>query len=415
MKPLSLRKNFSWTLAGSLVASGCQWSMLIIMAKLLPIEQVGHYALALAITTPAIMFSMLQLRAVQVTDVQNQCQFGDYFGVRLITNLIASLVVIAILFLFIEKYDTEVYIIIIIVLFNKIIEATSDICYGLMQKHERLDKASQSMVYRNIGAMVLLSLVLYFTRSLAISLLTVGAWWLLVLFFFDRKNCKFFARFLPRFDIKTIFTIVWLGLPLGIARGLISLTGSTPRYFIETHLGFESLGVFAAMAYVVTGANRCVESLGYSAAAPLAKKFVNDRSSYIALMSKIVAIASSMALFAILFCIFFGKQFLAVVYKQDYAQYPDVFVWLMGIAGGNMICSMLQNGITAAKRFKSQVPLNIFTLLICFIGCYYFVPNYGMKGAAWAMLSAVTFKIICSCGIIILALKSPQINMQEVQ
>jgi hypothetical protein len=32
--PLSLRRNFSWTLAGNVVYAGCQWGMLVALAKL---------------------------------------------------------------------------------------------------------------------------------------------------------------------------------------------------------------------------------------------------------------------------------------------------------------------------------------------------------------------------------------------
>lgn len=386
------------------MASGCQWAMLAVMAKMLPVEQVGHYALALAITTPAIMFSMLQLRAVQVTDVQGQYQFSDYMGVRILTNAAAFVVIAAILCFSPSRYDAEVDIVIIIVMLNKIIEATSDVCYGLMQKQERLDKASKSMIYRNIGAMIILILCLYLTRNLMVGLLAIGMWWLLVLFFYDRRNCSFFFRFRPRFNMKTILAIVWIGLPLGIARGSVSLINNIPRYFIESQLGFESLGIFAAMAYVVTGANRCIESLGYSAASPLAKRFVSNRKAYLVLLFKIVFIAVMMALGVLLFGIFFGRQFLSLIYKQEYARSPEIFLWLMGVAGVNIVCSMLQYGVTAAKRFKSQVPLNILTLLICFLGSYYLIPLHGLKGAAWAMMLAGLFKIICSSCIIVWAI-----------
>ena len=85
-KPLSLRKNFSWIFVGNIVSTGCQWVILMVMTKLLPEVQVGHYVLALAIATPIVLFSMLQLRLVQATDVQNKYKFSDYFGVRLLTT-----------------------------------------------------------------------------------------------------------------------------------------------------------------------------------------------------------------------------------------------------------------------------------------------------------------------------------------
>lgn len=379
----------------------------MVMAKLLSQEQVGHYVLALAITAPLVLFCSLQLRAVQVADAQNQYQFGDYFGARLTTNFVALLVGIGILLALLGRYSLDICGVIFIVLLNKIIEATSDISYGLFQKHERLDKAALSMIYRNVGGVILLSFVLYFTRELLLGVLAVGLWWLSVLLFFDRNNVEKFARFVPCFHINLLLCIMWLGLPLGVAKGIMTLSANIPRYFIQANLGFADLGLFAAMAYVVVGAIRFVDSLGYSAAARLAKNFISNRKSYVILLAKMVVIAIGMALAAVLFGVFFGKQFLAFVYKQEYAQQPGIFVWLLVVAGLTMVNSMLNFGMIAAKRFKSQVPLNAFTCLVCLSTCYYFIPRYGMNGAVLAMLLTSICKAVGSLIVIALALKTP--------
>jgi len=75
---LSLRKNFTWSLAGSLVTAICQWGMIVILAKFLGPAKVGCYSLALAITGPVVIFSMLQLRAIQVTDGKNHLCLWSY-------------------------------------------------------------------------------------------------------------------------------------------------------------------------------------------------------------------------------------------------------------------------------------------------------------------------------------------------
>jgi O-antigen/teichoic acid export membrane protein len=406
-KPLSLRKNFSWLFTGNIVSSGCRWVMLMMMTKLLPEKEVGYYILALAITTPVVEFSMLQLRIVQVTDVQNQYQFSDYLGVRLLTNLIAVLCVAGILVGLTASYSISVYAVIFIVLLNKLIDSTSDISYGLMQKYERLDKVSMSLVFRSIGGAALLSLVLYITRNLTYGILAMGLWCLLILLFFDRKNSGRFVRFIPIFHVKNMLSIIWIGLPLGVVMAFITLHNSIPRYFIEAHLGTEKLAVFGAMAYAGIGASRAVISLGYSVSARLAKYFVHNQKAYILLLVKVIAITFVMALAAVLFGVFFRRGFLTFAYKKEYAQQPDVFVWLLIAAGGNMISSMLTYGMLAAKRFKSQVPLHSASVLVCFIGCWFLVPKYGMNGAAWSMLFAVISKIIGSILIIVLALRAP--------
>lgn len=407
VKRLGLRANFSWTLAGTLTASGCQWIMLMVMAKLLPPEQVGYYALALAITSPVMMLSMLQLRAVQVTDIENRYQFADYLGVRLTTNVASALITFGIMVILIGRYSFVVYVLIFIVLINKAIQATGDITYGLMQKHERLDRVAKSRIYRNVGAVFLLFVVLYFTRHLLLGVLAVGLWWLFILLTFDRRNVGRYTYWMPRFHPKDLLHIMWIGLPMGVARGLVSLDQSIPRYFIEAHLGAGNLAVFAGMAYTVIAAGQCIEALGYATAARLAKYFVTSRSSYLRLLSKMLAIAALIALATVLLGVLFGEQFLTLVYRKEYASQPVVFTWLLVVAGARMISSMLWHGLIAARRFKSQVPLSSIFLFISFVGCWFLVPTYGMKGAAWAMMLSVVVRILGSTIVIALAVKSP--------
>ena len=54
---LSLRANFSWTFVGNVVYAGCQWAMLVVLAKLGTPEMVGQFALGLAISGPVIMLA----------------------------------------------------------------------------------------------------------------------------------------------------------------------------------------------------------------------------------------------------------------------------------------------------------------------------------------------------------------------
>src|SRR5690349_21224091 len=80
---LSLRTNFIWTFLGNVVYAGCQWGMLVVLAKLGSPEIVGQFALALAVTAPVFMFTNLQTRGVQATDARKEYAFGDYLALRL--------------------------------------------------------------------------------------------------------------------------------------------------------------------------------------------------------------------------------------------------------------------------------------------------------------------------------------------
>ena len=412
-KPLSLRKNFLWTFVGSFIASGCQWAMLMVMAKLLSATEVGYYVLGLAITAPVILFSALDLRAVQVTDAQNLNKFEDFFGARLITNCVAILVFFGILVCLIGRYDFSVYVIIFLIGVNKIIESTSDIAYGLMQKHERLDKVAQSMILRNMGALISFAVAIKLTGNLIFGIASLGIWWLLALFFFDRRNVEKFCPFVPRFNPTIMLSIIRLGLPLGIVMGILSANSNMTRYFVEVYLGSENLAYFGAMAYAVVAASQATMALGQSASPRLAKYYFSNRKAYIRLLEKMLAVALVLAVGAVLFGIYLGKPFLSIVYTPKYAEQQDVFVWLLVAAGGIMLASMLGYGMTAARHFKSQIPVFLVTCGVSVLASWLFIPRYGMKGAAWAMLAATLTQCLGSTVVIMFALRSHTVHHND--
>src|SRR5258708_4046458 len=93
---LTLRTNFLWTLSGNVVYAGCQWGMLVVLAKLSTPQLVGEFALALAITAPIVLGAGLSLRSVQATDAASEYAFGDYLLVRLLTTIAAGVVIVGI-------------------------------------------------------------------------------------------------------------------------------------------------------------------------------------------------------------------------------------------------------------------------------------------------------------------------------
>jgi O-antigen/teichoic acid export membrane protein len=70
LKSLTLRQNFSWTFVGNIIYAASQWGMLVVLAKLGSPEMVGQFMRGLAVTAPIILFSNLQLRQIQTTDVK---------------------------------------------------------------------------------------------------------------------------------------------------------------------------------------------------------------------------------------------------------------------------------------------------------------------------------------------------------
>lgn len=414
-KNITLRRNFSWTFIGNLIYSGCQWGMLVVLAKLGNPEMVGTFTLGLAVTAPVMMFSNLQLRDIQTTDAKNHYLFNDYLGLRLITTGLALPIILWITLA--TGYKGETAIVIILIGFAKGLESISDVFYGLLQKHEKMDRMAISVMMKGSLSLLMLSIGTYISGSIIWGVLGLVIAWACILLIWDIPSYRWLINKFtsegeipdslegrtakPRWQLGTIRKLIWLSLPLGLVMMLISLNANIPRYFLEHSLGKKELGVFAALAYLIVAGNMVVSALGSAARPRLAKYYAGGNvSAYQKLLLQLVAIACLLGLSGILVAWVAGGQILTIVYQPEYAKYTELLIWLMVTAGIGYVSSFLGEGMTAARYFRTQIPLFIVVTSTSAIASFWFIPKNGLKGAAIALMIAEIVRTIFTLGVI---------------
>ena len=157
----------------------CQWGMLSVLAKLGNTSIVGQFTLGLAVAAPVFMFTNLQLRAVQATDVSLETGFANYFTLRLLATLFGLMVIIAVLSFAGASFAVRV--VILLVAISKCVECMSDVTAGLLQREEQLKRVAISLMMRGIASVLVFSLTFAFFRNLALSVGAMSVVWLVVL------------------------------------------------------------------------------------------------------------------------------------------------------------------------------------------------------------------------------------------
>lgn len=434
IKPLTLRHNFSWTFIGNAVYAACQWGMVILIAKLGSPEMVGQFTLGLAITAPIVMFTNLQLRAIQATDAKRQYLFGDYLGLRLISTGLALFLIVGMTLA--AGYRWQTSLIILIIGLAKAFEAISDVFYGLMQQHERMDRIAKSMMIKGPLSLLLLGVGVYLTNSALWGAVGLAVAWAIILVSYDihsgalmlngfavlhsscgdaaKRHATTWHRNLvvalkPRWHLETQKQLIWLCLPLGVVMMLISLNSNIPRYFIERYLGERELGFFAAIAYLMVVGTMVVNALGESANPRLAKYYAaRNSTAFRTLVFKLLLIGALLGGTGVLVSLVAGKQILTLIYQPEYAQHADLFVWLMLATGINYVSSFLGYGMTAARYFRIQIPIFASVTTISAMVCFWLIPSLGLLGAAIALLVGAVVQVVISSGVIIHALHKLQ-------
>ena len=131
---LLLLKKAKWLVGGNFVFAFSQWVILIFFARMTNQENLGQYALALAIVTPVFAISNLQLRPLYILDVNSEQKYTytHFYYLRLICSFIA-LACCLVLGLF---FNVSILVLLLVGLL-KFFESYSDIIYAYYNAHDQ--------------------------------------------------------------------------------------------------------------------------------------------------------------------------------------------------------------------------------------------------------------------------------------
>ena len=411
----SLRADFSWTFVGNAVYAAGQFAILMLLAKLLRPEQVGQYALALAVVYPVVQLTNLQLRAVMTSDTRERTHFGHYFSLRLLTTLLALVVIFFITQLL--RYDRELTSAVLMVGAAYAVEAISDVYYARLQLHDRMPEISKSLIARALLSVLALAVATYVSRSLLWGVAGIVLARAIVLFGYDicerthglGDEFKWVSgneALAPRFDLRVQQGLLWLSLPLGIVVLLSCLNSSVPAYFIKHVLGERDLGIFAAIGFATSVGNMAVVSLGQSAFTRLARSYAaGDLGTFGSLLGKLLVFGAALGACGMFLSKFAGREILTILFRPEYAERADLLPWIMAVGGVVYMAQFVGFGLTAAGYYNSQVVLNILANLSLLAGCYWLIARLGLLGAILAMLIAAIVQLAASVMILLAAIR----------
>jgi len=377
-------------LSGNVIYYACQWSYLIILAKFGTPAQVGEYALGVAVCAPIMIFANLQLRALFASDVKNTYRFEQYLGFRWVSLFIALLIIAGLVW----RHPAHVAATILLVGVCQAMEYCSDLYYGLMQKHERMDRISRSLSIKGPASVVALAVVMYVTRDVLWSLTAVILVRLAVLLVYDSR-LTFRSRDghlptesnRPELRLDMMWVLFTTSLALGVVSSLLALNLNIPAYFIEADLGKSELGLFSAMASLQGAGNLVMSAMGQSAFLPMARAYAErNKERFLSIVWHLWLISGLLGAAGVVGALVAGRPILAHVFRPEYAQSVDVFVLLMLSGGFYYIAASQGYALTAIGVRAAQIPVQAVSIVTTALCCYWLIPGYGAAGAADALV-----------------------------
>lgn len=377
---LPVRVNFAWMLIGNLIQAGAQWGVVVVLARLGSPEDVGGYALALAVVSPVFLFSNMHLRAILATDVALETGAGTYFSLRLASSSMAAMVLlVAACF-----RGPQQGLILAGLTVAKAFEAISEVLYGEMQRTEQMDRIGKSMAARWGGALLVTLLAMSGSRSLASSLISIGLVSATVAFW-DLQTVRA-SRWRSSFgEMKQLAVSA---APLGLLMLMVSLNASIPRYYLAGLSSQSAVGVFAALSYVSIALNTLVIAAGQAGGTPMARSYwARDGFAFAGQAVRLLALALALGIAGIGAALWKGQDLLELLYGSYFSREGESLNWLMLAGALSYVASAIGYMLASARCFHLQLPTLILTSLTTALGCHFLVPRAGVTGAAQAQLA----------------------------
>lgn len=393
----TVRRNIASTLAGNIVFSGSQWLITVAIARMGNMEMVGQYALGLAVCVPIFSFTGLALRPVQATDCTGTYRYKDYLTVRLVSTAcaIAAILVVALL----SPWRRETVLVVLVVACSRAVDSFSDVQYGLFQLHDRLDLIAWAMSIRAVGGLAALALAMAIFHSTAAAMTALTGVWLAAALIYERpiasrmEGVRSAAPLKPA-AVATYGRLVVLCLPLAFVLLVLSASTSLPRLMLERHGGEQTLGVFSAVAVMSGAMGLLYSALGQTALPRLARMFATDRKQFHAAMSRMMLFSAVVGVAMLAGAWFWGVRLVTMVYGHQSAVTAELVTGLVAVGILSNTSSLLGAGLTAARRYWSQLVASVMILLITAAVGAWLIPGWGARGAMYAGLAGVCFQII---------------------
>lgn len=233
------RESYTWNMVQSLLISVQSVIMLMVINRTNSLDDSGVFSIAYAVASLMYYLAEYGVRKYQITDVREKASFGEYHTHRVITCLFTAIVSIVYVVMgsVSGRYSIYKCLIILIVCFEKALEAYCDVFFARFQQQGRLDVAAKASTYRIVLPMVICLACLIVTHNMLLSM----AVWLVLTVLAMLTSFILVAPEFGRIEItwnrNQLLMIFKDCLPLFLGNFLLLYVGNAPKYAIDAFMG----------------------------------------------------------------------------------------------------------------------------------------------------------------------------------
>ncbi len=392
-----------WNTIGGTVNAGQSAIILIFISHRLGLVTAGMVTIAYALAQLFMSVAKYGVRNYQVTDVQEQTSFREYFFARLITLVGAGVALVVYLFIVIRFGDCtadKAWIIFEVVIL-KMVDSFEDVFIGRFQQVGRLDIGAKIMAIRLIFSTAVICIAVFAGTNIFIALFLAIICSVILDIWFLGKTFKTVNYGQSKTSKNNIWQLFKVCLPLCVGTTLAIYIGNAPKYMINWYMDESTQAIFGYImmpVFIITLLNQFIYQ-------PVIKDLGDFwvRREITAFRKRVYRqclIVAGLIVAALILGMTIGLPILSFIYGTDLNGYrPEFAVLLLG-GGFYALAYYLNVPITTIRRQNSLAIGYLVATVVSIVLGRWFVIQQGIMGAAimylviTVLLAAIYFVVL---------------------
>ena len=393
-----LNGDYFWNTLGAVLQSAISPLLLLVVTRANGIEAAGLFSFAFAVSLLMWSLAMWGGRTFQVSDAKQQFNRKSYIMVRLL--LAIAVLVITGVFCLANGYEAYRTGLIFALVVFKILESFADVIHGILQVHDRLYVAGQSLAAKAIIGFVVFTVVTVLTNDMILASAGVVLVNVVLFAFYDIVQVRKYEQiWFSGEDIKKYFVeagqILWKSAGVFVVFFLTMFSLNIPRYFIDNMRSQEEVGYFGVIAMPITLLSLLVVFILQPNIVRLSKLYADKKmNEYTATVRKILLLCLAIGGGVLLATALVGVPLLRLVFDVDFTEYRTALIVIMAGGVASALLTVYLNHFVIARKIAYPLAVLVAANILLTPASFFAVEQFGVDGGAWAYMFALVLRLV---------------------
>lgn len=379
-KDKQFSKNFIWNTLGTGLNAFTSLFFMIIVTRINGVDEAGVFSIAFSTATILYSFGIYAGRIYQVTELNKEISDKDFIASRIITSVL--MIVFLLGFCIFRRYELDKVIIFLLLTIYKVLESFSDVIYGILQKHDKLDKVGKSLFMKSLLSICAFFILNILTKNVVISIIGMILICIIVIICYDFKKVYSYIDFKKKVKIKNVCDIFKKGFFIFAISFLGMYVLNAPKYAIDTYLASEYQTIFGIIVMPATVIGLVAQFLIYPYLNQIVELYKQrDLKRLKQLLFKIIAFVVVFGIVAALLGYLIGTQILGFVYGVDLSIYKLGLAIIIISAILYTIGTICSSILTTVRETFSQFIIYVIVSICAYILANLFTKALEINGA----------------------------------